>query len=406
MTVAKYIFAIFVLSLSYYTSVLAYNNFKTDPEEHMNASQLITSKGYPCEEYTVRTHDGFLLGVQRIPHGRNHSKTMATKPVVFLQHGLLCSSTNWLTNLANESFAYILADAGFDVWLGNVRGNTYSRKHVTLKPDQDEFWAWSWDEMAWYDMPAMINFALNVSKQQQLYYIGHSQGTLMAFAQLSRDPELAKKIKTMFAMGPVATAGHVTSPIRYLAALAPEIQLLFDIFGVKDFLPNSDIVKWLADHVCTEQSRIFCENILFILSGWDQQQLNVTRLPVYFTHVPAGTSVRNVVHFAQMVESNKFQMYDYGTPEENKNYYNQSTPPLYYGENITTPIALYWGDNDWLADPTDVKNFIPKIKKVMIVNDEIQEFDHLDFIWAMDAPQRVYRNIIQTIMKQEISIHG
>ena len=39
--------------------------------------------------------------------------------------------------------AYILADRGYDVWLGNARGSTYSRGHVSLNADEDPFWDFS-----------------------------------------------------------------------------------------------------------------------------------------------------------------------------------------------------------------------------------------------------------------------
>jgi len=41
--------------------------------------------------------------------------------------------------------AFQLSDLGFDVWLGNSRGNTYSRKHVSLNADEDlGYWNFSY----------------------------------------------------------------------------------------------------------------------------------------------------------------------------------------------------------------------------------------------------------------------
>ena len=52
----------------------------------------------------------------------------------------------------------------------------------------------SWDEMAKYDIPVVIDFILNKTKEEQLYYIGHSQGALIGFSAFSQNQEIGKKV--------------------------------------------------------------------------------------------------------------------------------------------------------------------------------------------------------------------
>ena len=50
---------------------------------------MITKAGYPSETHMVKTEDGYLLTMHRIPG-------LAGSPTVFLQHGILASSADWV----------------------------------------------------------------------------------------------------------------------------------------------------------------------------------------------------------------------------------------------------------------------------------------------------------------------
>lgn len=65
-------------------------------------------------------------------------------------------------------------------------------------------------------------------------------------------------------------------------------------------------------------------------------------------HMPAGAPVRSLVHYAQGVESGKFRRFDFGR-KQNIEVYGQPQPPEYDFSKMTAPIALYWGQNDWLG---------------------------------------------------------
>lgn len=46
--------------------------------------------------------------------------------------------------------------------------------------------------MAKYDLPAITEYILSTTGQPNLYYVGHSQGTLIGFLQFSQDPTWAQ----------------------------------------------------------------------------------------------------------------------------------------------------------------------------------------------------------------------
>ena len=79
--------------------------------------------------------------------------------------------------------------------------------------------------MAIYDLPAMVDYVLKVTGMASLGYIGHSQGTMMGFAEFSVNKELASKVDIFIALAPVATLKYMTSPIGYIAPLAKDAEV-------------------------------------------------------------------------------------------------------------------------------------------------------------------------------------
>ena len=125
--------------------------------------------------YTVKTEDGYVSTLFRIP-GKLGEEPSNKKPVL-MQHGMECDMNIFSLNAPELSPAFIMAENGYDVWLGNNRGNNFARFHVDLDTHTEEFWDFSWEEMGVYDTPAHIDFILEKTGYKQLTYIGHSEGT-------------------------------------------------------------------------------------------------------------------------------------------------------------------------------------------------------------------------------------
>lgn len=57
--------------------------------------QIIESFGYTAETHYVVTEDDYILAVHRIPYGIA-GPSEEKRPIAFLQHGLWCSSSDWV----------------------------------------------------------------------------------------------------------------------------------------------------------------------------------------------------------------------------------------------------------------------------------------------------------------------
>lgn len=113
-----------------------------------------------------------------------------------------------------NSLAFKLLEAGFDVWLGNNRANIYSRRHLKLKASGAEYFDFSFYEYGRYDLTAMVDYITIYTKQPKISYIGHSLGTSQMFSALSTNQgDLRNKINAFIAFAPVTRLDHTKNDI-------------------------------------------------------------------------------------------------------------------------------------------------------------------------------------------------
>uniref|UniRef100_A0A8D2MA93 AB hydrolase-1 domain-containing protein n=1 Tax=Zonotrichia albicollis TaxID=44394 RepID=A0A8D2MA93_ZONAL len=333
------------------------DEFFHNPERFMNISEKILFHGYPSEEYEVMTEDGYFLSLNRIPHGKEGTRT----PVLIV-HGFCLDGGDWVDNLPENSLAFILADAGYDVWIGNNRGSSWSRRHRSLSTASEEFWDFSFHEMAVYDLPAMVGFILMQTEQKQLFYVGHAQGSSLGFIAFSSLPHLAKKIKLFFALAPVYTFHHVRGPVLKLAFLSDLLLKVQEVF-LGGYCQNPGI----SGNSCPLHYRC----VLLLHLRW-------SRLDVYLSHFPDYTSVKNLVHWGQVT----------GVLSP-----CQLRPPSYEIEAMRVPVAVWSGGHDWVTPHKETERLLSRLTHV-VHHEHFPDWNHFDHHWGLNAPQRMYQRMV------------
>lgn len=371
--------------------------FKQTPEDaKLNFTELGAKYGHRVEEYDVYTEDGYILKLFRIPGKK--------KGPVLLIHGITNTADAFILR-GKKSLAITLADAEYDVWAGNTRGNRYARRHTRLNPDEDKsFWDFSFHEAGYYDLAATIDFILVATGEKKLRSIGHSQGTTVHFVLLSTRPEYNEKIDVAIALAPVAFMNHLKPPLSTLVELGPVMNLVFELLGIEEFFRDHNSATELVKMLCSQGviGYVLCYlSIMSPLSGLDPKRVEPEFYGVIVGHTPAGTNRKTLVHFDQVSLNQRFAYYDYGL-SENLQRYGLSVPPNYDLEKVTASVALMVGRNDPVANVEDVeilRNMLPNVVGYYLL--EPEEWNHVDFTWANDMDVYLYPNIFSVLQTFE-----
>ncbi|GFR49776.1 hypothetical protein Agub_g11712 [Astrephomene gubernaculifera] len=349
------------------------SNANTQPEDPYRVmADLVLPHGYPLTEHFVVTTDGYILRLFRLgPKPSQHSSSssastpaitssspgqsqqsgeqpphphllpgaaatadVCSRPVVFLQHPLMGSSVDYVVLGPGRSLGFMLVDAGYDVWLTNVRGNRFSRNHTRLDPDSPAdvaaFWAFSWDQHVALDLPAAVERVAAHTGCQRMMFVGYSQGTTIGLAALATQPRVASRVAAAVLLAPVAFVTHMNSaPFRLMALV--RVEKLFNWLGLHEYAAH---VPWFADKAarfCTRCPRL-CAAYLFLLCGANPRGGNLDPgvVPAIMHYLPSGTSVQNMAHWGQLVRSanrTRLSYYDYGTECGNETAAGALTTP-------------------------------------------------------------------------------
>ncbi|XP_018019990.1 lipase 3 [Hyalella azteca] len=364
----------------------------------------IAQQGYPYEEHFVTTRDGYVLTVHRIsgPRGTKSGNANPRRKSLLLLHGFLMSSTGFLALGPEYSLGYILADAGYDVWLGNFRGNTYSRNHTSLNPDSNKsFWHFSRDEMSEYDVPAMIDHIITQTGHRQVIILGLSLGGTIGL-MTATNRTVAEKIELIVS---IASAGFLSlfSQQNPRNKILSQLWRVLEKIGIYEVLPRKLVLIYALSTFCKRGSpgQSICSIILASALGErffidDLYAMKKKMMPVIFANLFEGSSARTISHAAQP-EYIGFHKFDFGEAE-NRRRYGHVTPPAYNVSRIPCPVALYWAENDPTTKTKDVRMLeetVPGFIRNYRVNSE--SFDHIDFIFSKKAKTLVYQDIVDLL---------
>lgn len=380
---------------------------------------------------------------------------------VLLIHGLLQSAGAYCVN-DEQSLAFWLCKSGFDVWLGNNRCG-FKPKHVLLEYSDPRMWCWNIRQMGVFDLPALSSRVLYETGSSKIGLIAHSQGTTETFVALAKEqrPELGEKLSAFCALAPAAYAGPLIGKMyfKFMRVITPAMFRM--MFGIHAFIPimmtmhgildprtygwlgykvfsflfdwsdarwdrglrnrmfqfapvyvSAESMRWwlgrecFAKHVsqrtspaCVGPDKLPCPSyhpantivqkcILATKDEWSAEE----REDADESHNPLVAVPPEVHNKNPRSPTNRPRHHHRKHPKGSRAWYNSQSPPF----------ALWVCGRDNLVDGDKLLRRFERGREPharLVYKTVIPEYEHLDVIWAMDAEEKVYKELRQVLWR-------
>lgn len=389
--VASYIFSLIYLAILFLFALAGcvklpgstseYKGFsaENDPDSlKFDLQYYVRLEGYDLEEFTAETQDGFHLLMHRIVVPGEPKELSKKRYPVLLLHGLLQSSAAYCTSGEN-SLAFHLVKAGYDVWLGNNRCG-FNPKHTFHCKANLKMWAWRLREMGTFDLPSLVDRILECRPEfEKIALVAHSQGTAQTFLALAKDcaPELGKKLSCFCALSPAVYTGPLVNRwflgfIKYLSLPAYRL-----FFGYHDYMS----IMMTMHSLLTPKLYSSLGFIMFrYLFSWDDKLWNSKYRDRQLLFSPVHISAE--LMFWWLGKD--------GFAARGCLFRHESEAHPWFDEQFP-PLMLVVPGLDDLVNPYKLMSRLEKVetdlRKVHIT--EIPEYSHLDVLWAKDVAEKV-----------------
>ena len=361
---------------------------------------------------------------------------------VLMMHGLLQSAGAYCCN-DDDSLAFYLAKSGFDVWLGNNRCG-FEPKHTSLSYGDPRHWSWNIRQMGVMDLAALTSRVLSETGFSKLALIAHSQGTTQSFVALAKEqrPDIGEKISVFCALAPAAYAGPLIEKFYFKIMRVVSPALFRMIFGIHSFIPimmeahkilPPRLYSWMGYHVFSYlfswsdtrwdrnlRNRMFQFAPTYVsaesMRWWlgregfakqkcilatreeakledkeDEEDDEVIR-KFYVDREPHVTERRKLQRNISSYHCQKLTHQHHDATRGKYAWYNSQFPPL----------ALWVAGADDLVDGRRLLRRFDRAREphVRVVHKKIIEgYEHLDVIWAMDAIEKVGKEVREVIWR-------